>query len=66
MWHKYQPDPGWWACNIPDIRKYIETLRQQVAPEDLTPERLQQAIEEDTYGKIDLAECRVLLQEHQS
>ncbi|MBI4294653.1 MAG: hypothetical protein HY669_00625 [Chloroflexi bacterium] len=66
MWHKYQPNTGWWACNIPDIQKYIETLRQQIAPEKLTPERLKLAIDEDSYGLIDVAECRALLQEYQS
>lgn len=66
MWHKYEPKRGWFACNIQDIRKYIQDMRRQVAPEELTPERLKQAIDEDSYGVIDVAECRVLLLQYQS
>lgn len=66
MQHKHAPNPDWFACNIPDIRKYIQDMRRQVAPVELTPERLKQAIEEDSYGRIDVAECQALLQEHPS
>lgn len=66
MLHSYRPNKGWFACNIQDIRKYIQDMRQQVAPAELTPERLKQAIEEDSYGQIDVAECKALLQQYQS
>lgn len=62
MQHKYPPEEGWFACNIEDIRKYIQDMRRQVAPAELTSERLKQAIDEDSYGVIDVAECKALLQ----
>ena len=68
MQHKYEPNPGWFSCNIKDIGLYVAQMRSQVVefeePEGLTPRRLQEAIEEDTFGRISLPECASLLRRY--
>ena len=63
MNHKYPPLKGWFACNIPDIKRYIRGLTEQVG-EPLTAERLKLAIDEDSFGEISIEECRELLSKY--
>ncbi|MEK7848619.1 MAG: hypothetical protein AAB270_06820 [Chloroflexota bacterium] len=63
MKHKYPPPEGWFACNIPDIKRYIRSLTEQVGG-PLTPERLKIAIDEDSFGEVSIEECRELLSKY--
>ena len=63
--HSDRPPEGWWRWNIKDPVGYARSLRVQVVEwegyEELTVERLQMAIEEDSGEPIGVEECADIL-----
>ena len=57
---------GWWRWNIKDPVAYAQSLERQVGKGKLTPSRLKIAIEEDSYKKINITQCRNIIKRMKS